>query len=108
MNPIYHALAVATVQLGQLDSAGGILGNITGLLKGGIQMLGAIMVVWGGVTIGINVHNGASGNGAAIAAGVGTLIGRRHRLRRSALFRYARHQLGARLSGCCRYLSTRM
>ena len=63
MNPIYHALAVATVQLGQLDSAGGI------------QMLGAIMVVWGGVTIGINVHNGASGNGAAIAAGVGTLIG---------------------------------
>ena len=31
------------------------------------------MVVWGGVTIGINVHNGASGNGAAIAAGVGTL-----------------------------------
>jgi len=67
MNPIYHALAVATVQLGQLDSAGGILGNITGLLKGGIQMLGAIMVVWGGVTIGINVHNGASG--------VGTLIG---------------------------------
>ena len=33
------------------------------------------MVVWGGVTIGINVHNGASGNGAAIAAGVGTLIG---------------------------------
>lgn len=75
MNPIYHALAVATVQLGQLDSAGGILGNIAGLLKGGIQMLGAIMVVWGGVTIGINVHNGASGNGAAIAAGVGTLIG---------------------------------
>ena len=72
MNPIYHALAVATVQLGQLDSAGGILGNITSLLKGGIQMLGAIMVVWGGVTIGIN---GASGNGAAIAAGVGTLIG---------------------------------
>ena len=69
MNPIYHALAVATVQLGQLDSAGGILGNITSLLKGGIQMLGAIMVVWGGVT------NGASGNGAAIAAGVGTLIG---------------------------------
>ena len=57
------------------DSAGGILGNITSLLKGGIQMLGAIMVVWGGVTIGINVHNGASGNGAAIAAGVGTLIG---------------------------------
>lgn len=75
MNPIYHALAVATVQLGQLDSAGGILGNIASLLKGGIQMLGAIMVVWGGVTIGINVHNGASGNGAAIAAGVGTLIG---------------------------------
>lgn len=75
MNPIYHALAVATVQLGQLDSAGGILGNITSLLKGGIQMLGAIMVVWGGATIGINVHNGASGNGAAIAAGVGTLIG---------------------------------
>ena len=60
MNPIYHALAGATVQLGQLDSAGGILGNITSLLKGGIQMLGAIMVVWGGVTIGINVHNGAA------------------------------------------------
>lgn len=75
MHPIYHALAVATVKLGQLDSASGILTNIKALLKGGIQMLGAVMVVWGGVTIGVNVHNGASGNGAAIAAGVGTLIG---------------------------------
>ena len=48
---------------------------VDGSLQGIIQMRGAIMVVWGGVTIGINVHNGASGNGAAIAAGVGTLIG---------------------------------
>lgn len=75
MHPIYHALAVGTVKLAQLDSAGGILNSIKNLLKGGIQMLGAFMVVWGGVTIGVNVHNGASGNGAAIAAGVGTLIG---------------------------------
>lgn len=75
MNLYYHAIANAYVHLAMLDSAGGILNSIKNLLKGGIQMLGAFMVVWGGVTIGVNVHNGASGNGAAIAAGVGTLIG---------------------------------
>lgn len=107
MNPIYHALAVATVQLGQLDSAGGILGNITSLLKGGIQMLGAIMVVWGGVTIGINVHNGARQR-RCYRRWRRHADRRRHRVCRSPVLRYARHQLGARLSGCCRYRSTRM
>lgn len=52
-----------------------LLNNITNLLKGGITFLGAAMIIWGAVSIGINVHNGASGNGAAIASGVGTLVG---------------------------------
>lgn len=59
----------------QSQNAGDILENIKNLMKGGLGFVGAAMVVFGGVTIGINVHNGASGNGAAIASGVATLVG---------------------------------
>lgn len=57
------------------DNAGSILDSIKNLMKGGLGFVGAAMVVFGGVTIGINVHNGSSGNGAAIASGVATLVG---------------------------------
>lgn len=59
----------------QVDTGSEILNQVINLLKGGIGFLGAAMVVWGAVTIGINVHNGASGNGSAIASGVGILVG---------------------------------
>lgn len=52
-----------------------ILSGIQNLLKTGLTFVGGAMVVFGGVTIGINVHNGASGNGAAIASGVATMVG---------------------------------
>lgn len=52
-----------------------LLGNMRDLLSGGISMIGAIMVIFGAVSIGVNVHNGAQGNGSAIATGVATLIG---------------------------------
>lgn len=64
-----------TMAIIQLDTAANILGDVKNLLKDGISFLGAAMVVWGAVTIGINVHNGASGNGSAIASGVAVLIG---------------------------------
>lgn len=57
------------------EDAAGILGKTKNLLSGGLGFVGAAMVVFGGITIGINVHNGASGNGAAIASGVATLVG---------------------------------
>lgn len=65
----------ATLSLHQVDDGQQILTQIINLLRGGIGFLGAAMVVWGAVTIGINVHNGASGNGSAIASGVGILVG---------------------------------
>ena len=57
------------------DTAGELLNKIKGLLSGGVGMLGAGMVVFGAVSIGTNLHNGAQGNGAAIAAGVATIAG---------------------------------
>lgn len=51
------------------------LNTIKNMLSGGMTFLGGAMSVFGAVTIGINVHNGASGNGSAIATGVATLIG---------------------------------
>ncbi len=56
-------------------SGGDLLKNVADLLKGGVSFLGAAMVIFGAITIGVNVHNGASGNGSAIASGVGVLIG---------------------------------
>lgn len=55
--------------------ASNILDKVKGLLAGGVGMLGAGMVVFGAVSIGTNLHNGAQGNGAAIAGGVATLVG---------------------------------
>lgn len=52
-----------------------ILNSVKNLLAGGVGMLGAGMVVFGAVGIGTNIHNGAQGNGAAIAGGVATLVG---------------------------------
>lgn len=69
----YRAAAAVVPVVGA--SAGEILNKVKDLLRGGIGFLGAAMVVWGAVTIGINVHNGASGNGSAIASGVAVLIG---------------------------------
>lgn len=66
----------SALSLHQAASSGqDILTHVINLLKGGVGFLGAAMVVWGAVTIGINVHNGASGNGSAIASGVGILVG---------------------------------
>lgn len=57
------------------DTAMQLLDKIKGLLVGGVGMLGAGMVVFGAVSIGTNLHNGAQGNGAAIAGGLATLVG---------------------------------
>lgn len=57
------------------DNAAGILENIKTMLQGGLAFVGGAMVVFGGVTIGINVHGSAQGNGGAIASGVAVLVG---------------------------------
>lgn len=84
----YKLLADATTPLLLASSGSSILQDIAKYLAGGIGFLGAAMVVFGGVTIGINVHNGASGNGSAMASGVGVLVG------------------GAIVSACALYFST--
>ena len=68
-------IALATMLPAAAVSGTDILSKVVGLLTGGVGFLGGAMVVWGAVTIGINVHNGASGNGSAIASGVGVLVG---------------------------------
>lgn len=80
----YYAAAagVTTLVMGTLapelalaDNAQGILSKITDLLKNGLMFVGGAMVVFGAVTIGINVHGSAQGNGGAIASGVAVLVG---------------------------------
>lgn len=72
-----NQLLLLTIQAVPVRAATGaeILQTVANYLKGGVGFLGAAMVIFGAVTIGINVHNGASGNGSAIASGVGVLIG---------------------------------
>ncbi len=57
------------------NQAPAILESIKGMLSGGLAFVGGAMVVFGGVTIGINVHGSAQGNGGAIASGVAVLVG---------------------------------
>lgn len=57
------------------NEAPNILDNIKNMLQGGLAFVGGAMVVFGGVTIGINVHGSAQGNGGAIASGVAVLVG---------------------------------
>ena len=68
-------MGVTTPELALADSGASMLTNIKTLLQGGIGFLGAAMIVFGAVTIGINVHGSAQGNGGAIASGVAVLIG---------------------------------
>ena len=67
--------AKATPVLLAASTGGTVLSKVVKLLTGGIGFLGGAMVVWGAVSVGINVHNGASGNGSAIASGIGTAVG---------------------------------
>lgn len=62
-------------QVAMAESASNILDQIKSLLQGGLAFVGGAMVVFGGVTIGINVHGSAQGNGGAIASGVAVLVG---------------------------------
>lgn len=76
MNTMLAKLASSMyVQL--LSSATGtaMLGDIKNMLQGGMTFLGGAMIVFGGITIGINVHGTAQGNGGAISSGVAILIG---------------------------------
>lgn len=68
-------MTVLLPELGLADNAAGILGNIKGLLQGGLGFVGGAMVVFGAVTVGINVHGSAQGNGGAIASGVAVIVG---------------------------------
>lgn len=76
----YGAAAAVTCALSALTVpvpayADTALSNVAGLLQNGLTFLGGAMVVFGAVTIGINVSGTAQGNGGAIASGVATAIG---------------------------------
>lgn len=72
---MYGIMAKASLPVIAATTGSAVLSKVVSLLQGGIAFLGAAMIVWGAVTIGINVHNGASGNGSAIASGVGIVVG---------------------------------
>lgn len=52
-----------------------VLEKVRALLSGGLVFLGGAMIVWGAVSVGVNVREGSSGNGSAIAGAVGLIIG---------------------------------
>lgn len=72
---MYGIIARASLPVVAATSGSAVLSKVVSHLTGGIGFLGGAMIVWGAVTIGINVHNGASGNGSAIASGVGVAVG---------------------------------
>ena len=65
---MYGIIARASLPAVAATSGSAVLSKVVSLLTGGIGFLGGAMIVWGAVTIGINVHNGA-----AAAAYFGTL-----------------------------------
>lgn len=49
--------------------------SIRDTISTGLQAVGAAMVVFGAVTIGMNVSGAAQGNGGAISSGIATMVG---------------------------------
>lgn len=49
--------------------------SIKNVISTGLQAVGAAMVVFGAVTIGMNVSGAAQGNGGAISSGIATMVG---------------------------------
>lgn len=49
--------------------------SIKEVIAGGLQAVGAAMVVFGAVTVGMNVSGAAQGNGGAVSAGISTMVG---------------------------------
>lgn len=48
---------------------------VKGLISNGLGVIGGAMVVFGAVTVGLNVSGAAQGNGGAIGAGIATMVG---------------------------------
>ena len=55
--------------------AGSTFNSIRDTISTGLQAVGAAMVVFGAVTIGMNVSGAAQGNGGAISSGIATMVG---------------------------------
>lgn len=49
--------------------------DVKSLISTGLQVVGGGMVVFGAVTVGMNVSGAAQGNGGAIGAGIATMVG---------------------------------
>lgn len=57
------------------QSGSSMLTTIKNLLVGGCGFMGGGLIVFGAISLGMNIHNGASGNGAAIGSAVATIVG---------------------------------
>ncbi|MDO4596685.1 MAG: hypothetical protein Q4B30_06965 [Coriobacteriaceae bacterium] len=51
------------------------LQKVVDMLSGGITFLGGGMIVWGAISVGVNIREGSSGNGSAVASSVGMIVG---------------------------------
>lgn len=56
-------------------SGAATLQKVVNMLSGGITFLGGGMIVWGAISVGVNVREGSSGNGSAVASSVGMIVG---------------------------------
>lgn len=57
------------------NQASDAFNQIKNTISSGLTAIGAAMVVFGAVTIGMNVSGAAQGNGGAISSGIATMVG---------------------------------
>ncbi len=70
-----NLMTIAAMRVMANQSGSSMLTTIKSLLTGGCGFLGGGLIVFGAISLGMNIHNGASGNGAAIGSAVGTIVG---------------------------------
>lgn len=70
-----NLMTIAAMRVMANQSGSSMLTTIKSLLTGGCGFLGGGLIVFGAISLGMNIHNGASGNGAAIGSAVATIVG---------------------------------
>ena len=69
------ALALPVPALAADGNATSTFNSVKDLISTGLEVVGGGMVVFGAVTVGMNVSGAAQGNGGAIGAGIATMVG---------------------------------
>lgn len=71
----YAVMTSPVAAWAEQTQAASTFNSIRDTISTGLQAVGAAMVVFGAVTIGMNVSGAAQGNGGAISSGIATMVG---------------------------------